>query len=199
MPPSTPNAATSSARRRRCARIVAGDAPCASRSNSSPRSSRTSPTTESSKPDEREQQRDRRRAGEREQRAARERVGVQVRERVGARRRPSAAACAREVAAALVRRQQTRPCVPSPGERRVEHASRRLRGRRRRHRRRSTGSAAIDADDARRDLLAFDLQRDDPVRSRLRGDARRREHGQRLAVGRLPRAGRSPSRSGVRM
>ena len=38
------------ARSRRCVRIVDGDAPCASRSNSSPRSSRTSPTTTSTRP-----------------------------------------------------------------------------------------------------------------------------------------------------
>src|SRR5439155_3933528 len=45
VPPARPNAATSSARRRRCRRSVAGGAPCASRSKSSPRSSRRSPAT----------------------------------------------------------------------------------------------------------------------------------------------------------
>src|SRR5581483_1631270 len=49
-PPRTPKPATRAARRRRCVRIVAGDAPCASRSKSSPRSSRTSPTTDSTSP-----------------------------------------------------------------------------------------------------------------------------------------------------
>src|SRR6266542_2788162 len=50
MPPTTPNAATSPVRSRRCRRSVSGAAPWASRSNSSPRSSRRSETTPSKRP-----------------------------------------------------------------------------------------------------------------------------------------------------
>ena len=48
------------------------------------------------------------------------------------------------------------------------------------------GREAVDrADDARRDLLALDLERDDPARPCRCDDARRREDAQRDAVGRL--------------
>ena len=48
-----------------------------------------------------------------------------------------------------------------------------------------------NADDPRCDLLALDLERNDPVRPRLGRDAPRREHGQRHAVGRLVRPERA--------
>ena len=192
MPPITPNVATSSARSRRWARIVAGDAPCASRSNSSPRSSRTSPTTESSNPTSASSSATAAVPASVSSDTARQRISAQLGERVGPRlhrqlrerrlrerRRGGRFAARRHVHPELVGRAE-------PGRARVED-------------RRGVrairdddvavhGREALDrADDARRDLLPLDLQRDDPARAGLGDHARRREDGQRHAVGRLPR------------
>ncbi len=54
------------------------------------------------------------------------------------------------------------------------------------------GRKALDgADDPRRDLLALDLEGDDPARSGLGRHPRRCEDGQREPVGRLSRAERA--------
>ena len=192
IPPSTPNEATSSARSRRCARIVAGDAPCASRSNSSPRSSRTSPTTASSRPTSASSSAtaavpasvssDPRASGSAWRLGERRRARLhrELGERWAAeRRRRGRLAGGRHVDPQLVGRAESRRA-------RVEERARVLPV--------GDDGVAVDrrepaenADDARRDLLALDLERNDPVRARLGRDARRREHGQRHAVGRLAR------------
>ena len=161
--------ATRSARSRRCARIVAGDAPWASRSNSSPRSSRTSPTTTSSKPTSASSSATAAVPASVSSDPRAERIGLKVGERRRARlhrelcERRATERRRRGGSRAAGTLTHSSSTVPSPGERVSSSVLAACRV--------GDDSVAVDrrepaddADDPRCDLLAFDLERNDPVR-----------------------------------
>ena len=180
-PPDDAEAPTSSARSRRSARSVAGDAPCASRSKSSPRSSRLSPATPSRRPTSASSERECGGRRERRERPARERVRAQACEHARPRRHRQL--CGGGDGSALA---QSSSVVPRPGVRESSSVSAVCRVCD--HRAACDRREALDdADDVPGHLVALDRERDDPVRVRRRGDVRSHEHGQRPPVGRLLR------------